>query len=59
MKTVKYAPKKGYMVPNWRIGEQREVTNDVAAQLLDTGHFEDITPKPAPKPKKKTESEAE
>lgn len=58
MKTVKYTPQPGYMVPGWRVDEEREVTNDVAEGLLGTGQFADVTPKPAPKPKTKQLEEA-
>ncbi len=51
MKTVKYTPMPGVMVPGWKT-ETREITNDRAAELLRTGQFTDVTPKPS-KPKDK------
>jgi len=58
MKTVKYQPREGYMVPSWRVGEKREVTDERAETLLLTGHFLDVSEKVKAKPKK-TEVESD
>jgi hypothetical protein len=59
LKLLKYTPKPGVMVPGWKVGEEREVSNVDASNLLATGQFTKVTkatpktpePKPQAKPK--------
>lgn len=55
---VKYTPKEGYMVPGWKAEEEREVSGDRGKELLATGQFTDVTPKPKKSSSKSTKSES-
>ncbi|MEM7734442.1 MAG: hypothetical protein AAF267_01515 [Deinococcota bacterium] len=52
MKLVKYTPQEGRMVPGWKVGEEREVSDTDARSLLNTDQFTEVTKAAPKKPEK-------